>query len=1396
MAQESPRSLAGGGLAERFQQLDRDGDGKISRNEGGSLPFFDAADKNKDGFLTVEEVQAYFAARRTAQSANPSTTTTSAAPAAARGAGASFNADAFFQSLDKNQDGKLSRDEVKAFPKVNESFDNLDTNRDGGISLEEFKAVMGQRQQRQPQTANPPAPTTPARPVAASRLAQPDGFVVDDVTVGEPGISYADPEILSEVNRMVFQTGGTGVQEVWIAELDPLTGLFRSATGKDLLVDTGAAKIGPQFDTTNGPEWGLDREGAAVFYSKRDANGVVQCWRASNLVPGGVKAEPLTHLKGPDGEGPIMVIARKDASRPTTQFIYRYIPAPRFRKGGPARWADETAPDAVHDIPQFNGAAAAPSWIEGTEDFVYAMFVAPGKSEIARFNTATGTATVLTSHPGAKYNIHAFKAPELNGELLVGCVIDRTRFTVFRSDGTRYVPWADLVPPDPEHPYMISPEMFQAGGMTYLAVQMSSHSPGSLGVLPQDVDCAMWILGLGKDASHRVARRVDEGAVTGAKAYRFEPEVYVGANEVFLFYNIGNTLHGARTGIKVAAVSPAATKPAANPAPAATGAVKPVAPAAAGSANAVSSLAKPSLEVCLNASDADRATKFFAEGLGLAARGEPRSSTGGVAMRMLLFTAGNSTVKVRVYQQTPAKLSADIAARNGLRVLTIPVEKLNDTVARLKRLGFEVTDLKQTGTMRWALARNADSTAFELVETQPGTAQELEIGLVVPDLAKAREFFTGVYGAKELPETTSRVLPGEKELRFTTGATVFKCWAPKGQRESDTGKIPDVLGFRYVTHNVRDTQALHDALTAKGVEIASPLSSHRGLASLFIIRGPGGALLEFVGPAAAGASGGRATGRTAARQIPQQMQDMFKRLDRDGDGKLSPQELPNAERFRQMDANGDGFVTLEEAAKSFSGGGAAGRPSRPVTGKEPELHPPADRAFLDFKFTTDYFAARQPADSELAKATEANALVPHNGMLYCCVSYMPESKRLTDLNPKVLVKKSATSPWEVDLEAGPEFMRLGFMRSVTFTTDGNGKKLPKPVSVLVAGTGAWRSQPTGVVVFSRNDGTGKWIRTELSPDRWNRAKLNHTTEVRCIFDHVDRVTGVHVVFAGSATGRIYRGVYDPSEPGLIKWDKTPEIEGLLGHVLCAAEANGVQYVGIAYGATEKDIRQDPDRSVKDHGLFRRIDGFSPRWEWVPIKEWEDPQQPGRSLRTSQLRGMTAVPAPDGKGEVLLVAWDTRDAVIERIDPRNNFKTTVELDVRDFFQKAWGRRVGISTFAYNDMLPVTHPDTGEKAHLIGLWLLDPNGEGNEIGKSSWYLVRYADGAYRYGRIWDKKNPLADARYGLRGCRSIRPSPFPEEAGRVWYFCGFDQTGARGAGATGPTAWIYKGTLKAK
>ena len=55
-------------------------------------------------------------------------------------------------------------------------------------------------------------------------------------------------------------------------------------------------------------------------------------------------------------------------------------------------------------------------------------------------------------------------------------------------------------------------------------------------------------------------------------------------------------------------------------------------------------------------------------------------------------------------------------------MLTIPVERLDDAVARLKRLGFEVTDVKQAGETRWTLARNADGRLAAEESGRPDTS--------------------------------------------------------------------------------------------------------------------------------------------------------------------------------------------------------------------------------------------------------------------------------------------------------------------------------------------------------------------------------------------------------------------------------------------------------------------------------------------------------------------------------------------------------------------------------------------------------------------------------------------------------------------------------------------------
>ena len=46
-------------VADRFKQLDKDGDGKLSTAEAGSVGFFKPADSNRDGLVTLEEAEAF-----------------------------------------------------------------------------------------------------------------------------------------------------------------------------------------------------------------------------------------------------------------------------------------------------------------------------------------------------------------------------------------------------------------------------------------------------------------------------------------------------------------------------------------------------------------------------------------------------------------------------------------------------------------------------------------------------------------------------------------------------------------------------------------------------------------------------------------------------------------------------------------------------------------------------------------------------------------------------------------------------------------------------------------------------------------------------------------------------------------------------------------------------------------------------------------------------------------------------------------------------------------------------------------------------------------------------------------------------------------------------------------
>jgi poly(A) polymerase len=180
-----------------------------------------------------------------------------------------------------------------------------------------------------------------------------------------------------------------------------------------------------------------------------------------------------------------------------------------------------------------------------------------------------------------------------------------------------------------------------------------------------------------------------------------------------------------------------------------------------------------------------------------------------------------------------------------------------------------------------------------------------------------------------------------------------------------------------------------------------------------------------------------------------------------------------------------------------------------------------------------------------------------------------------------------------------------------------------------------------------------------------------------------------------------------------------------------------------------------------------------------------------------LRGLTAVPGPSGRGEVLLAAVEGTTARILRIDPATGQDAT-DLDLRDFLVDAWRVQVDYIIAAYNDMAKI-RDGVGSERLVIGLEAFIPPRAQMPVGHLSlsvgygrldggaWYLVRDAAGHYELHQVTAMLPTIGTA---LVATRSILASPFPGDGDGV-YFAGYDANKA----AAHNTAWIVRGKAAA-
>lgn len=104
---QTPKAETKATKAGNFNELDKNGDGKVSKEEFRAFldNQFSEMKKDKDGNVTVESYTVYMAAR--------------------------------FKSLDKNNDGVITPDEYETA--------NIDANKDGKVTLDEWNALVVRR---------------------------------------------------------------------------------------------------------------------------------------------------------------------------------------------------------------------------------------------------------------------------------------------------------------------------------------------------------------------------------------------------------------------------------------------------------------------------------------------------------------------------------------------------------------------------------------------------------------------------------------------------------------------------------------------------------------------------------------------------------------------------------------------------------------------------------------------------------------------------------------------------------------------------------------------------------------------------------------------------------------------------------------------------------------------------------------------------------------------------------------------------------------------------------------------------------------------------------------------------------------------------------------------------
>lgn len=307
------------------------------------------------------------------------------------------------------------------------------------------------------------------------------------------------------------------IGNLWIGNVDRVTGDFVPADGKGILVDPDSMRFSDAQKTKNGPEWVATSQGDFIVYTKyvgyhTDGNSRIGLARTApnGQWYGGVLG-PDTARKAPYGS------ATAGDAAPRITYVDN-----RENHYWRELW-DQSTERVLSDITASN---VPVRHAIGARAIVYTLTVG-GVSQAFFRDLDSGGVEQLTAEPGNKDEVWMWRAPEYGDELVFMTLVDQVQLRFYRrvvaADGQ--LRWTAIYSHQaPDGNKMFSPEPFTYAGRSYVFMSQS--------VRPNKFRSEIWIANI--DPAAPLYRRISDNTQLRT---RTDPEVFVTDAGPLIYYN-------------------------------------------------------------------------------------------------------------------------------------------------------------------------------------------------------------------------------------------------------------------------------------------------------------------------------------------------------------------------------------------------------------------------------------------------------------------------------------------------------------------------------------------------------------------------------------------------------------------------------------------------------------------------------------------------------------------------------------------------------------------------------------------------------------------------------------------------------------------------------------------